>query len=85
MACAVSISIALGTRYFVSNTVTGLSDGQQILCNALTTYAACAAAGFFNALLMRSEELTQGIFVYDPMNLDKPVVISKSAARKAVL
>ena len=84
-ACTASIGVALFTRAFVSRWTRTLAGGLLFVFNAFTAYAATSTAGFLNAFMMRVTELQKGISVFDPSDLSKPVVTSKSAARRAVL
>lgn len=84
-ACTASIGVALLTRSLVSKWTRTMAGSLLFVFNALTAYAATASAGFLNAFMMRVTELQKGISVYDPSDLSKPVVTSRSAARRAVL
>ena len=84
-ACAASISVALLSRMFVSRWTRGMTGALLVIFNAITAYIATSSAGFLNAFMMRVTELQKGISVYDPANPKDSVIVSKSAARRAVL
>lgn len=85
MACAVSISVAMGTRTLLAPRAVGLSAGAALLFNAGTSFLAVSSACFLNVFFMRGSEMKKGIHIFDPNNLKVPVAQSKTAARKAVL
>lgn len=85
LACTTSISVALLTRHLLSQYTRTMAGGMLFIFNAITAYLATAMAGFLNVLLMRANEVKTGISVYEPSDMNNPVLNSKSAARKAVL
>jgi len=84
-ACAVSISVGMGTRTLLAPRAVGLSPGATLLFNAGTSFLAVSSACFLNVFFMRGSEMKKGIHIFDVNNLKEPVAQSKTAARKAVL
>ncbi len=64
-----------------SNAATG---ARLILLNSVSSFFACAAAGFLNAYFMRQTELKKGINVINP-ETNETVGLSKKCAHKAVM
>ena len=69
----------------MSKYTAGMVGGMLFIFNSITSYLACACAGFCNVFFMRSFELLNGITIYDPSDSKKKIATSKFAARKAVL
>lgn len=84
-ALAASISIGLFTRHLVASWTVNMAGGTLFLINSITAYIATASAGFTNAFMMRLSELKGGISIYDPADMNEPIGISRTAARRAVL
>ena len=85
MAVAVSITVGMGTRSALAPRAVGLSATAALLFNASTSFLAVGSACFLNVFFMRGSEMTSGINIFDPKNLNWPVAKSKTAARRAVL
>ncbi|CDW88110.1 mitochondrial tricarboxylate carrier family [Stylonychia lemnae] len=61
----------------------GSYPGNQILFNTTTSFLALAGAGYVNSMVMRNQELKNGITLYDEHNIE--VGMSKVAAKQAVM
>lgn len=81
MAVTASVSVALGLNSIVPR-LKGLKPNTRMVLGRLVPFAAVVSAGIANVFLMRSEELKQGISVYDKDGND--LGSSKSAALIAV-
>lgn len=77
-----SIIVALGIRKMLSGYTKHARGAQLIVYNSISSFFACATAGYLNAFFMRRTELEKGIDVMD--NEGKIVGKSKAAASKAV-
>jgi hypothetical protein len=77
-----SIVVALTIRKALSGWTKNLTGSKLIVANSVSSFFACATAGYLNAHFMRRTELERGIDVLDDEgnNLGK----SKVAAKKAV-
>jgi hypothetical protein len=77
-----SIVVALAVRKALSGYTQNLHGARLIVANSISSFFACATAGYLNAHFMRKTELDKGIDVMDHEgnNLGK----SKAAAHKAV-
>jgi len=77
-----SIAVALSIRKALSGWTKNLHGARLIVANSISSFWACAVAGYLNAHFMRETELEQGIDVTDEEghHLGK----SRAAARIAV-
>ena len=77
-----SIGVALAIRKALSGYTKNLTGSKMIVANSISSFFACATAGYLNAHFMRKTELEKGIDVLDSEghHLGK----SKVAAKKAV-
>jgi sideroflexin-5 len=82
-AVTIAIALSLGIRRMVRSSVQGQTGATMVMYNTLSTYVACAAAGFSNCYLMRRTELNNGINVLHPDTL-QPLGLSKKCAEDAV-
>jgi len=60
-----SIAVALAIRKALSGWTKNLQGARLIVANAISSFWACAVAGYLNAHFMRETELEQGIDVTD--------------------
>lgn len=81
MAVTASCSVALGLNALVPRLK--VTPSTRLVLGRLVPFAAVVSAGVVNVFLMRSEELRQGITVFDPETNEK-VGTSKKAAFYAV-
>lgn len=81
VAVASSVSIAVGLKPLVSN-MKSLSKSAKTVAMRLIPFAAVVSAGLVNVGVMRSQEIIQGITVFDEKNQE--VGKSRKAAIKAV-
>lgn len=81
-AVSASVITALSIRHAVSGYTSKLSGGKLIVANSISSFFACAIAGYLNAKIMRNTELQLGIDVTDADG--KQLGKSKVAARMAV-
>lgn len=65
-ACTIAVILSLGIRRAVASRVAGQTGATMVMYNTVSTYIACAAAGFSNCYLMRRTELMNGINVLHP-------------------
>jgi hypothetical protein len=77
-----SIGVALSIRKALSGYTKHLTGSKLILANSLSSFAACATAGYLNAFFMRRTEFEKGVDVRD--HEGKVYGKSQSAAKKAV-
>jgi hypothetical protein len=64
-ACAVSIGIAMGSRYVFANFLRKQKGQKQILANAVIGYFSSAIAGVANLACMRKSEMKNGVVLTD--------------------
>jgi len=86
-ACFASITLGLGLKKIVGKYTAHLVGGAAFMSNTFSSMLAVAGACFVNAYLMRTAEIKAGISIFDVEDKDckKPLLVSRSAARKAVL
>ena len=84
MACASSITVALGIRKGLSGVTKNLTGAKLVMANSVSAFWACSIAGALNAYFMRQTELSQGIAISDPDDSEDVCGKSKVAAQKAV-
>lgn len=60
-----SIGVALGIRKMLSGYSNKATGARLIVLNSISSFFACAIAGYLNALFMRKTELEKGIDVMD--------------------
>lgn len=84
VACASSITISLGIRKALSGYSSRARGAQLILLNSVSSFFACASAGFLNAWFMRQTEMQKGINVLHPETKES-LGKSKNCAYQAVL
>ena len=77
-----SIIVALGIRKMLSGYTKHARGAQLLVFNSISSFFACATAGYLNAYFMRRTELEKGIDVMDSKG--NIVGKSKAAASKAV-
>ena len=77
-----SVAIALVLRRVFAGYAMRASSGNQILFNTTTSFLALAGAGVVNSMVMRSNEMKEGIMLYDEQR--NQAGKSKVAAWKAV-
>lgn len=77
-----SIGVALAIRKALSGWTHNLHGSKLIVANSVSSFFACATAGYLNAHFMRNTELEKGIDVLDEEG--NTLGKSKVAARKAV-
>lgn len=82
VAVSSSIGVALVIRKALSGYTKNLVGARLIIANAISSFFACATAGYMNAHFMRKTELDKGIDVLD--HEGKHLGKSKAAAHKAV-
>ena len=82
IAVSSSIVVALSIRKALSGWTANLHGSKLIIANAISSFFACATAGYLNAHFMRETELEKGIDVLDHEH--RVLGKSKVAARKAV-
>ena len=58
-----------------------MKGAKLVIMNSVSAFFACSTAGVLNAWLMRQTELEKGIDVMDPAHPDKPIGVSKVAAK----
>jgi hypothetical protein len=84
MACAASITVALGIRKGLSGITQNLKGAKLVMANSFVAFWACSTAGALNAYFMRQTELECGIAITDPNDSSDVCGKSKVAAYKAV-
>jgi hypothetical protein len=77
-----SIVVALTIRKALSRWTHGLTGSKLIVANSISSFFACATAGYLNAHFMRKTELERGIDILDDEGHHRGK--SKVAAHKAV-
>jgi hypothetical protein len=77
-----SIVVALSIRKALSGWTHNLTGSKLIIANSVSSFFACASAGYMNAHFMRKTELEKGIDILDDEG--RPLGKSKVAAHKAV-
>jgi hypothetical protein len=82
-AVSIAIILSLGIRKLVASRVAGQTGATMVMYNTISTYIACAAAGFSNCYLMRRTELNNGINVLHP-DTQEPLGLSRKCAEAAV-
>lgn len=82
-AVSIAVVLSLGIRQAVKGRVAGVTGAKMVFFNTVSTYIACASAGFSNAYLMRQTEINSGINVINP-ETNEPVGLSKKCASVAV-
>jgi hypothetical protein len=65
-AVTIAIALSLGIRKAVAPLTRGSTGATMVFGNTVSTYVACACAGFSNAYLMRQTEINNGINVIHP-------------------
>lgn len=86
LACIASVGVGLVSRALVAKYTRTMSAGAALMMfNSVTSLMAISTASFLNVFFMRFSEFKRGISVFDPEDLSRPIALSKSAARKAVL
>jgi len=83
-ACTSSITIGLAIRKAVSGRAAKLSGASLILLNSVSSFFACASAGFLNAYCMRQTEMQKGISILHP-ETGEDLGKSKKCATEAVM
>lgn len=84
VACASSISVGLLIRKLLAGRAAAASGASLIVLNSVSSFFACASAGFMNAWFMRQTEMQKGINVLDPATKE-PIGKSQKCAKAAVL
>jgi hypothetical protein len=82
-AVTISIALSLGIRRLTAARTATLTGSSLLFLNTMSTYVACAAAGFANAFLMRQAEINTGISVLHPETKEE-MGKSKICAQTAV-
>lgn len=82
-AVTLAIGTSLGIRQLLSPLTKGKTGAGVVFVSTLSTYVACALAGFANCYLMRQTELNKGINVINP-ETNQPLGLSKKCAEVAV-
>ncbi len=82
VAVSSSIFVALTVRKALSGWTKNLHGSKLIIANAISSFFACATAGYMNAHFMRKTELERGIDILDDEGHHRGK--SKVAAHKAV-
>ncbi|TNV72314.1 hypothetical protein FGO68_gene10871 [Halteria grandinella] len=83
-AAASSVFLAVTLRKILGgNAALKMRLGNQLILNSTTSFLAMAGAAAVNSLVMRSDELKNGIRLYNELN--EPVGLSRIAAWQAVL
>ena len=77
-----SIVVALTIRKALSRWTRNLTGSKMIVANSISSFFACATAGYMNAHFMRKTELDKGIDILDDEGHNRGK--SKVAAQKAV-
>ena len=77
-----SIVVALTIRKALSGWTRNLTGSKMIVANSISSFFACATAGYMNAHFMRKTELDKGIDILDDEGQNRGK--SKVAAQKAV-
>ncbi len=77
-----SIAVALTVRKALSGWTHNLHGSKLIIANSISSFFACATAGYLNAHFMRKTELERGIDIHDDEG--KYHGKSKVAAHRAV-
>jgi hypothetical protein len=77
-----SIVVALSIRKALSGWTHNLTGSKLIVANSISSFFACASAGYMNAHFMRKTELDRGIDILDDEGHHRGK--SKAAAHKAV-
>ena len=67
-ACSSSIVVGLGIRKLLEKRSNSATGAKLILLNSISSFFACASAGFINAWCMRQTEMQKGISVMHPEN-----------------
>ena len=70
IATSSAIAISLGIRKGLDPIAKNAKGGKLVMLNALSSFAACAAAGYLNAYFMRKTEMDKGIDVLDKETLE---------------
>jgi sideroflexin-5 len=83
-ACASSITIGLGIRKMLAKRSAAATGASLILLNSVSSFFACASAGFLNAYFMRQTEMQKGISVLHP-DTDEELGKSQACAYQAVM
>ena len=83
-ACTSSILVSLGLRTALSGATKNMIGSKLYFANSISSFFACAAAGFLNAYIMRKSELEKGIDLMNPKNPGVSLGKSKVAASEAV-
>jgi uncharacterized membrane protein YecN with MAPEG domain len=83
-ACTSSICISLGIRKLLSKQAGSATGAKLILLNSVSSFFACASAGFLNAWCMRQTEMKKGISVLHP-ETGEDLGKSKKCAYEAVV
>ena len=65
-ACSSSIVVGLGIRKLLEKRSNSATGAKLILLNSVSSFFACASAGFINAWCMRQTEMQKGIAVLHP-------------------
>jgi hypothetical protein len=65
VAVSSSIVVALAVRKALSGWARNLQGAKLIVANSISSFLACATAGYLNAHFMRATELERGIEVLD--------------------
>ena len=82
VAVSSSIVVALGIRKILSGYTRHLTGSKFLIANTVSSFCACATAGYLNGFCMRRTELEKGIHICDP---DGNIIgKSKRAAKRAV-
>ena len=87
-ACVSSISIGLAIRKMLAGTAARTTGARLILLNSVSSFFACASAGFLNAYFMRQTEMQKGISVLHPTtgeDLGKSKLCAKEAVVKTAI
>ena len=82
VAVSSSIVVALSIRKAMSGYTKNLGGSKLIVANSVSSFFACATAGYLNAKIMRKTELEKGIDVFDAQG--NTLGKSKAAANLAV-
>jgi len=83
-ACSSSIILGLGIRKLLKKRSNSATGAKLILLNSISSFFACASAGFINAWCMRQTEMQKGISVMHP-ETGEDLGKSKKCAYQAVL
>lgn len=81
-AAVTGVVTALFLRRMLGRFALRMSSANQVLFNSTTSFLALAGAGYVNSFVMRSDELRNGISVYDQEGNEAGK--SKAAAMRAV-